>query len=151
MKFKKDAKAVEGVIRGYTQEELAKFKAELEEKKSVLHLATGNPGADFLSREATVKIEGGSEHVVTDDIIKIEEITVSEHSTSVDPGILLQCKLTDSSVREYTPNVIEPSFGIGRILYSLLEHSYWARESDVARGVSYRARCGSREFRPVPR
>lgn len=31
--------------------------------------------------------------------------------------------------------MIEPSFGIGRILYSLLEHSYWARESDVARGV----------------
>lgn len=38
-------------------------------------------------------------------------------------------------VREYTPNVIEPSFGIGRILYSLLEHSYWAREEDVNRGV----------------
>lgn len=38
-------------------------------------------------------------------------------------------------VREFTPNVIEPSFGIGRILYSLLEHSYWAREQDIARGV----------------
>jgi glycyl-tRNA synthetase len=33
------------------------------------------------------------------------------------------------------PNVIEPSFGLGRILYSLLEHSYWAREQDKARGV----------------
>jgi glycyl-tRNA synthetase len=39
-------------------------------------------------------------------------------------------------VREFIPNVIEPSFGIGRILYSLLEHSYWAREQDKARGVS---------------
>ena len=39
-------------------------------------------------------------------------------------------------VRDFTPNVIEPSFGIGRILYSLLEHSYWAREQDKARGVS---------------
>lgn len=38
-------------------------------------------------------------------------------------------------VREFTPNVIEPSFGIGRILYALLEHSYWARESDIQRGV----------------
>ena len=38
-------------------------------------------------------------------------------------------------VREFTPNVIEPSFGIGRILYALLEHSYWAREQDVQRGV----------------
>lgn len=38
--------------------------------------------------------------------------------------------------REYTPNVIEPSFGIGRILYSLLEHSYWSREGAEERGVS---------------
>ncbi|KAK0622907.1 glycyl-tRNA synthetase-like protein [Immersiella caudata] len=34
------------------------------------------------------------------------------------------------NVREYTPNVIEPSFGIGRILYSLIEHVYWSRASD---------------------
>jgi glycyl-tRNA synthetase len=39
-------------------------------------------------------------------------------------------------VREYTPNVIEPSFGIGRILYSLMEHVYWTREGDEQRGVS---------------
>ena len=38
-------------------------------------------------------------------------------------------------VREYTPNVIEPSFGIGRILYAVLEHSYWAREQDIQRAV----------------
>ncbi|BGP22940.1 glycyl-tRNA synthetase [Rhodotorula toruloides] len=38
-------------------------------------------------------------------------------------------------VREFVPNVIEPSFGIGRILYSLLEHSFWARADDVNRGV----------------
>ncbi|KAK3997282.1 putative glycyl-tRNA synthetase [Cladorrhinum sp. PSN332] len=40
--------------------------------------------------------------------------------------------------REYTPNVIEPSFGIGRILYSLIEHSYWTRGTeggDETRGV----------------
>jgi glycyl-tRNA synthetase len=38
-------------------------------------------------------------------------------------------------VREYTPNVIEPSFGIGRILYSLLEHSYYCRPGDEQRAV----------------
>jgi len=37
--------------------------------------------------------------------------------------------------REYTPNVIEPSFGIGRILYSLMEHTFWTRAGDDARGV----------------
>lgn len=38
-------------------------------------------------------------------------------------------------VREYVPNVIEPSFGIGRILYSLLEHSFWNRPEDADRSV----------------
>jgi glycyl-tRNA synthetase len=37
--------------------------------------------------------------------------------------------------RNYTPSVIEPSFGIGRIMYSLLEHSYYARASDANRTV----------------
>jgi len=34
-----------------------------------------------------------------------------------------------------TPGVIEPSFGIGRILYSVLEQSYWLRENDEQRAV----------------
>ena len=51
------------------------------------------------------------------DIIKIEKRKRTEH------------------VREYTPNVIEPSFGIGRILYSVMEHVFWVREGDGARGV----------------
>jgi glycyl-tRNA synthetase len=41
-------------------------------------------------------------------------------------------------VREFTPNVIEPSFGIGRILYALIEHNFWTRGTegtDEARGV----------------
>ena len=52
------------------------------------------------------------------DLINIEKRTRVEHT------------------REYTPNVIEPSFGIGRILYSLMEHVYWSREGAEERGVS---------------
>lgn len=51
------------------------------------------------------------------DLVKIEKRKRIEH------------------IREYTPNVIEPSFGIGRILYSLVEHVYWSRPGDEARGV----------------
>lgn len=40
------------------------------------------------------------------------------------------------TMRSFIPNVIEPSFGIGRILYSLMEHAYWTREGDEARSVS---------------
>ena len=31
---------------------------------------------------------------------------------------------------KYMPSVIEPSFGIGRVLYSLLEHSFSQRKTD---------------------
>lgn len=36
-------------------------------------------------------------------------------------------------VEEIIPSVIEPSFGIGRIMYSLLEHSFRMRDGDEAR------------------
>eukprot|EP01134_Creolimax_fragrantissima_P003720 CFRG3720T1 len=39
------------------------------------------------------------------------------------------------TVRNYTPSVIEPSFGIGRCMYALLEHTFWAREGDEQRVV----------------
>jgi glycyl-tRNA synthetase len=34
------------------------------------------------------------------------------------------------SGRNYTPSVIEPSFGIGRIMYCLFEHAFYVREGD---------------------
>jgi len=36
---------------------------------------------------------------------------------------------------KFVPSVIEPSFGIGRILYSLLEHSFYQRDGDEQRTV----------------
>lgn len=39
------------------------------------------------------------------------------------------------SVREVEPHVIEPSFGIGRIIYSLLEHCFHVRKEDEQRTV----------------
>ncbi|KAJ3372376.1 Glycine--tRNA ligase 1, mitochondrial [Kappamyces sp. JEL0680] len=47
----------------------------------------------------------------------------------------VEMKTKKINVLEYTPNVIEPSFGIGRILYALLEHSYYVREGDEQRAV----------------
>jgi len=42
-------------------------------------------------------------------------------------------------VEEFVPNVIEPSFGIGRILYSIFEHNFktrpQAKKDDVLRTV----------------
>ncbi|KAJ4407369.1 Glycine--tRNA ligase 1, mitochondrial [Didymella pomorum] len=74
-----------------------------------------------LEKEGKIVIDvpgvGDGKVEVPKELIKIEKRTRVEH------------------VREYTPNVIEPSFGIGRIVYALCEHTYWTREKDEARGV----------------
>lgn len=36
-------------------------------------------------------------------------------------------------MQEIIPNVIEPSFGIGRIMYALFEHNFRVREGDEQR------------------
>jgi len=50
-----------------------------------------------------------------------KEITINSDLVSV------KTEERRESVRRFTPSVIEPSFGVGRILYSLLEHSYYVR------------------------
>ncbi|KAI0126659.1 hypothetical protein BJ170DRAFT_684241 [Xylariales sp. AK1849] len=70
--------------------------------------------------KVAVDVPGLTKVEVGQDLLKIENRTRIEN------------------VREYTPNVIEPSFGIGRILYALCEQNYWTRASeggDEARGV----------------
>ncbi len=62
-------------------------------------------------------INGKTYDLKTPQMIKFEEVTETVH------------------VNEYIPSVIEPSFGIGRIMYSLLEHSYYQREGDEQRAV----------------
>jgi len=54
-------------------------------------------------------------------------------------------------VYEFTPNVIEPSFGIGRILYSLIEHCYWPRPEDKQRGVCSHERSSLTTGPLIPR
>jgi len=50
---------------------------------------------------------------------------------------MVSFKKTSKKVQGHhiTPGVIEPSFGIGRILYSILEHSYYCRKTDEQRQV----------------
>lgn len=57
------------------------------------------------------------------------KVEINRDLITIEKRIRVEC------IREYTPNVIEPAFGIGRILYSLLEHVYWTREGSEERGV----------------
>jgi glycyl-tRNA synthetase len=68
--------------------------------------------------------------------ITIDTPGVGSGKTELEKDLIaIEKRKRTEHVREYTPNVIEPSFGIGRILYSLMEHVYWSREGDEARGV----------------
>ena len=50
---------------------------------------------------------------------------------------MVQIKSSEKTlhVEEFTPSVIEPSFGVGRIMYAILEHSFRQREGDEQRTV----------------
>lgn len=71
-----------------------------------------------------------------DGKIAIATPGVGNGTTELDKELIkIEKRKRTEWIREYTPNVIEPSFGIGRILYSLMEHVFWTREGDGSRGV----------------
>lgn len=110
-RFKRDAKAVQDGVEALDQKTLQSFAIELEEKG-----------------------------VVT--VVTRTALSTGEPSVKLTKEFLTISKATRlQTTREYTPNVIEPSFGIGRIMYSLLEHVFWCRSQDSARAVSDHARA----------
>lgn len=71
--------------------------------------------------------------------VTLEVPGVADGKVDIDSeSVKIEFRKRFENTREYTPNVIEPSFGIGRILYALIEHNFWTRASDggdEARGV----------------
>jgi len=60
-------------------------------------------------------------------------IVVDGETHSIPKGLLtVEVKKEKQNTRSFTPSVIEPSFGVDRILFSILEHSYYARPKDEA-------------------
>ena len=105
-RFKKDVKTIQAALDSLDQDTLAILAAELTEKGAVT-ITTTTPLSD--GRTTTTSL----------------------------PASLLSITQTTrlQTTRAYTPNVIEPSFGIGRLLYALLEHVYWHRPDDPSRAV----------------
>mmetsp|Transcript_5064 Transcript_5064/g.14692 ORF Transcript_5064/g.14692 Transcript_5064/m.14692 type:complete len:711 (-) Transcript_5064:177-2309(-) len=72
------------------------------------------PIAKALETDGKVVVDGFE---VTKEMVSWEQTTKKVHEA------------------KFTPSVIEPSFGMGRILYSLLEHCFYIRENDEQRCV----------------
>lgn len=105
-KLKKDVKSVQDSLAALGQDDLEALASELQEKGAI-------------TLETRVQLADGN-----------NSVTLSADLLTIKKEEQLQ------TTREYVPNVIEPSFGIGRILYSLLEHVFWHRPQDSARAVS---------------
>ena len=65
---------------------------------------------------AALKTDAG-EFQVSADMFKVEKVTKTLNG------------------RNYTPSVIEPSFGIGRIMYCMFEHAFYIRPDDEQKTV----------------
>ncbi len=67
---------------------------------------------------------------------KVVSVVVNGEARTLTPAMVSMVEYEETlHVNEYIPNVIEPSFGIGRIFYSLLEHVFWSRDGDDQRCV----------------
>ena len=62
-------------------------------------------------------------------------IVLSPEKTIMLDTALVQIKTEEKIIAEekYVPNVIEPSYGIGRIVYMILEHCFRIRQDDETR------------------
>lgn len=54
-----------------------------------------------------------------------------EECTFLPDHVVCETKKEKQSTRTFMPGVVEPSFGIDRILFALLEHAYYARPKDA--------------------
>ncbi|XP_052826299.1 glycine--tRNA ligase isoform X1 [Octopus bimaculoides] len=90
--------------------------------KSICDHLTSMTSKDLLALDAGLKEKGEVPIQVKDEeyILKTEMVNIKSYQKTV-------------HVEEFVPSVIEPSFGIGRIMYSIFEHNFHIREGDEQR------------------
>lgn len=82
---------------------------------------------DLLAQLSLDDIEKMDRELAASDAYKIGDFTLNKEMVS------MRKSSKTVHVEEITPSVIEPSFGIGRIMYSLLEHRFQMRDGDEQR------------------
>jgi len=99
-------------------------KAFKKEAKDIMeHLAKMDAKA-VEAAEESLKANGefllelnGNSYRLTPDMVQVKRCQETQH------------------VEKFVPNVIEPSFGIGRIMYAVLEHNFRVRSDDDQKTV----------------
>lgn len=110
----------------YTLNHAVMGKAFKKANKDVVEHLQSKNGSDRQSFKESLDRDGkfdialctGETFTLTTEMVSINKVTKTVTS------------------KTFTPGVIEPSYGVGRILYSILEHSYYVREGgDEQRAV----------------
>ncbi|KAI0440439.1 glycyl-tRNA synthetase [Xylaria telfairii] len=119
---------------------ITEWEVDLNRKKFGPHFKKDGAAIDAaLSATSQSKREELAKALDDTGSLIIEVAGVGDGKVSVPKELLtIEKRTRTENTREFVPNVIEPSFGIGRILYALMEHCYWTRASeggDEARGV----------------
>ncbi|KAK3940512.1 glycyl-tRNA synthetase-like protein [Diplogelasinospora grovesii] len=116
------------------------WEVEIEKKKfGPIYKKDGKAIEDALLATSQEELSKLAKELQENGKVVIDVPGVGDGKVEVSKDLLaIEWRKRSVNHREYTPNVIEPSFGIGRILYSLIEHTYWTRGTeggDEARGV----------------
>jgi len=130
--FKKDGQALRAALEAMPGSEVEALKTKLEaEGQAEVEVIPIAPKAKGKSGDAATAPPAVSPAVspATSATISPIKLTVLPKHVTFESGKKM---VHGESV---TPFVVEPSFGIGRILYALLEHSFYVRPEDEKRTV----------------
>jgi glycyl-tRNA synthetase len=116
--------------KGIVGKSFKKEAKEIMEALSKLEPSTVAEVEESLKNNGKYVLEiGANSYVLTPDMLEVKRYQKTIY------------------VEEYVPNVIEPSFGIGRIMYSIFEHNFKVRSAGGQRTVSTKPPDGCRHFR----
>jgi glycyl-tRNA synthetase (class II) len=75
-------------------------------------------------------LRGFGLHRGSSQLLNLMRLTPRKRKTKQVTAPMVEIKRQQKRLagRNFIPSVIEPSFGIGRILYCVFEHSYYTRE-----------------------
>lgn len=98
----------------------SKFKQKAKLIESVLSKFSQD---ELIRRHEELEKNGEFTCQVNGQIVKLDSSLVT-----------IKMKTTLQHIREYIPNVIEPSFGLGRIIYCIFDHCFQVRVDSESRG-----------------
>ncbi|KAK8882610.1 hypothetical protein M9Y10_045252 [Tritrichomonas musculus] len=124
--FKAEVKSITAAIEAIPEAEAEQIYAKFAEAEALI----GGKPKKGKEQEAIDKLSDA-------DKVKFNQLTTIEVCGKQLTYTMVSVSKSEVKIntRSFIPNVIEPSFGVGRIITALLEHTYYLRSNDQSRRV----------------